>query len=72
MISHVQIFALSIAWVGGWGFLFFTNPELICRLGRIRNPTPKRLKSIKAMGAVELLIVFAGSVLTAVFGLPSK
>lgn len=71
MISEARFFALAVAWVGGWGFLFFTNPQLICRLGRIKNPTSKRLRIIKIMGAVELAIVFTSCVLTAVFGLSS-
>jgi hypothetical protein len=71
MISRAQMFALGVAWVGGWAFLFFTNPGFICRLARIKNPTAKRLKFIKVMGAVELSLVFTGSVLTAIFGLNS-
>ena len=72
MISQVRLFALAVVWVGGWGFLFFTNPQLICRLGRVKDPTPKRLRTIKITGAVELVIVFASCVLTAVFGLASR
>jgi hypothetical protein len=71
MISPTQIFALGVVWVGGWGFLFFTNPAFICRLGTIKNPTAKKLKFIKVMGAVELSLVFTGAVLTAIFGLKS-
>jgi hypothetical protein len=71
MISQIRIFALAIAWVGGWGFLFFTNPQLICRLFRVKNPTPKRLREIKITGAIELALVFTGCIVTAVFGMPS-
>ena len=71
MISQVRMFALGTAWVGGWGFLFFTNPQLICKLFRVKDPTPKRLRAIKITGAIELALVFTGCVLTAVFGMPS-
>jgi hypothetical protein len=71
MISQAQMFALGVAWVGGWGFLFFTNPAFICRLSRIKNPTAKRLKLVKVVGAVELSLVFTGLILTAIFGLNS-
>jgi|HubBroStandDraft_5_1064220.scaffolds.fasta_scaffold661883_1 hypothetical protein len=71
MISQARFFALGVAWVGGSGFLFLTNPQLICRLGRVKNPTSRRLRAIKITGAVELAIVFAGCILTAVFGLSS-
>jgi hypothetical protein len=72
MISQIRMFALGIAWVGGWGFLFFTNPQLSCKLFRIKNPTPKRLRAIKITGAIELALVFTSCVLTAVFGMPSR
>jgi hypothetical protein len=72
MISESRFFALAIAWVGGWGFLFFNNPQLICRLGRVRNPTLRRLRMVKIIGAIELAIVFTSCILTAVFGLPAK
>jgi hypothetical protein len=72
MISEARLFALAVAWVGGWGFLFFTYPQLICRFGRVKNPTPKRLRIVKVTGAVELAIVFTSCVLTALFGLPSN
>ena len=72
MISQTRLFALGVAWVGGWGFLFFTNPQLICRLGRVKNASPKKLRMIKATGAVELAIVFVSCLLTAVFGLRSN
>lgn len=68
MISQAQMYALGVVWVGGWGFLFFTYPELVCRIFRVRNPTPKRLKLMKITGAVELAIVFTASILCAIFG----
>ncbi len=68
MISQAQLYALGVVWVGGWGFLFFTYPALVCRIFRVKNPTPKRLKLIKITGAVELAIVFTASVLCAIFG----
>jgi hypothetical protein len=72
MISQARVFALGIAWVGGWGFLFFTNPQLICRIGRVKNPTAQRLKAIKIIGAVELGLVFVSCILTAILGFPSS
>ena len=71
MISQARMFALGVAWVGGWGFLSFTNPGLICRLSRVKHPTAKRLKFIKVVSAVNLFLVFASAILTAIFGLNS-
>jgi hypothetical protein len=68
MISQAQIYALGVVWVGGWGFMFFVYPELVCRIFRVKNPTLKRLKLIKITGAVELAIVFTASILCAIFG----
>ena len=68
MISQAQIYALGVVWVGGWGFLFFTYPELVCRIFRVNNPTLKRPKLIKITGAVELAIVFTASILCAILG----
>jgi hypothetical protein len=68
MISEERLLALAVAWVGGWGFLAFTYPELISRLGVVKNPTPQRLRRIKMMGAVELIIVFTSCILVAIFG----
>jgi hypothetical protein len=68
MISQAQMYALSVVWVGGWGFLFFTYPELVCRIFRVKNPTPKKLKLIKIMGAVELAIVLTASILYGILG----
>jgi hypothetical protein len=68
MISQAQMYALGVVWVDGWGFLFFTYPELVCRIFRVKNPKPKRLKLIKITGAVELAIVFTASILCAIFG----
>jgi hypothetical protein len=68
-MSQIQAYALGNVWVGGWGFLFFVYPELVCRLFRIRNPTPRRVKMIKITGAVELALVFTGSIFVAIFGL---
>ena len=68
MISQTQIHVLIVVWVGGWGFLFFAYPELVCRIFRLKNPTPKRLKFIKITGAVELGIVFTAFVAYAIFG----
>ena len=68
MMSKLQMFALGVFWVGGWGFLFFEYPELMCRIFRVKNPTPKRLRFARVMGAVELGIVFTGAVLTFVWG----
>ena len=62
MISQVQMYDLGVVWVGGWGFMFFAYPELVCRIFRVKNPTPKRLKLIKITGAVELVLVFSASV----------
>ena len=68
MISQAQIYALGVVWVGGWGFMFFVYPELLCRIFGVKNPTLKRLKLIKITGAVELAIVFTASILYAIFG----
>jgi hypothetical protein len=68
MISQAQLYALGVVWVGGWGFMFFAYPELVCRIFRVKNPTPKRLKFIKIMGAVELGIVFTASIGYAIWG----
>jgi len=68
MISQAQSYALSVAWVGGWGFLFFTYPEGLCRIFRMKSPTPKRIKLIRITGAIELAIVFISSILCAIFG----
>jgi hypothetical protein len=68
MISQAQMYALGVVWVGGWGFLFFTYTDLVCRIFRVKNPTPKRLKLVKITGAVELAIVFTASILCAIFG----
>ena len=68
MISQVQMYALGVVWVGGWGFMFFAYPELVCRIFRVKNPTPKRLKLIKITGAVELDLVFSASIGYAIFG----
>jgi len=70
-MSQTQVFALAVVWVGGWGFLFFTNPAFICRLGMSKNPTAKKLKTVKVIGAVEFALVFVALVLTAVFGVNS-
>ncbi len=72
MISETRLFALGVAWLGGWGLLFFIDPKLICRLGRVRNPTLQRLRIVKTIGAVELALAFASCALVAVFGLPSR
>jgi hypothetical protein len=63
--------AIAVVWVAGWGFPFFTNPRLACRLARRMDPTARRLKFVKAVGAVELSLVFPALVLTAIFGLTS-
>jgi hypothetical protein len=66
--------AVAVVWVGGWGFLFFTQPRFICRLARRLarcDDTGRRLKFVKAVGAVELSLVFIALVLTAIFGLNS-
>jgi hypothetical protein len=68
MISQAQVYALGVAWVGGWGFMFFAYPELVCRIFRVKNPTPKRLKLIKITGAIELAIVFIASIGCAIWG----
>jgi len=56
------MYALGVVWVGGWGFMFFAYPELVCRIFRVKNPTLKRLKLIKITGAVELVLVFSASI----------
>jgi hypothetical protein len=68
MISTAQMYALGVIWVGGWGFVFFSFPEVVCRIFRLKNPTPKRLKLIKIIGAVELAIVFVASLGYAIIG----
>jgi len=68
MISQAQMYALGVVWVGGWGFMFFAYPELVCQIFRVKNPTPKRLKFIKITGAVELVLVFSASIGYAIFG----
>ena len=69
MIPREQVFALGVVWVGGWGFLFFTYPALVSRIFRVKNPTPKRLKAIKIMGAVGLALIFISAISYAMFGL---
>jgi hypothetical protein len=69
MLSSAQFYALSVVWVGGLGFMFFSYPELVCRMFRVKNPTPKRLKLVKITGAVELALLFVGSLSVAIFGL---
>jgi len=54
--------------VGGWGLVFFSFPEVVCRIFRLKNPTPNRLKLIKIIGAVELAIVFVASLGYALIG----
>ena len=68
MISQVQMYALGVVWVGGWGFMFFAYPELVCRIFRVKNPTLKRLKLIKITEAVGLVLVFSASIGYAIFG----
>jgi hypothetical protein len=68
MISTAQMYALCVAWVGGWGLVFFSFPEVVCRIFRLKNPTPNRLKLIKIIGAVELAIVFVASLGYALIG----
>ena len=68
-MSPIQINAIGMAWVGVWGFLFFVYPQFACRLFRVRNPTPARLKMVRIIGAIELALVVSGLVLTAIFGL---
>jgi len=67
-----RFFSLAVAWVGGWGFLFFSYPQLVCRIGRVKVPTPRRLKLIKMTGAVELAILLASCILVGIFGFPAK
>ncbi|MGA9057176.1 MAG: hypothetical protein WB763_11760 [Terriglobia bacterium] len=67
MISHEQFFALGVVWVGGWGFLFFNYPSVVCRISR-QGPTTKRLHRMRIMGAVELAIVFISAVATFIGG----
>jgi hypothetical protein len=69
MISEVRLFALGVIWVGGWGFLFFAYPEIVCKLFRVKNPTSKRLKLIRIAGAIELALVFFSAVGVAIFGI---
>jgi len=69
MISQTQEFAIGIIWVGGWGFAFFTYPELVCKIFGPRTPIPKRVKWARATGAVALAIVFVSCVGVALFGL---
>jgi hypothetical protein len=71
MLSSEQMSALGVIWVGGWGFLFFDYPQIVCRIF-FREPTPKRLRNIRIMGAVELAIVFASAIITFVCGFFSK
>jgi hypothetical protein len=68
MISEVRLFALGVIWVGGWGFLFFAYPEIVCKLLRAKNPTPKRLRLMRITGAIELALVFLSAVGIAIFG----
>jgi len=67
MLSELQMFALGVIWVGGWGFLFFEYPEFTCRMFR-KKPTEKWLRFSRITGAVELGIVFTSAVLTFVWG----
>ena len=67
MISHEQGFALGVIWVGGWGFLFFNYPASICRMSR-QEATPKRLRLIRIIGAIELVIVLCSAMAEFVWG----
>jgi hypothetical protein len=57
-----------VDWVGGWGFLFFTYPETVCRIFRVKKPTPQQLKLVRTTGAIELVLVFLGALGIAIFG----
>jgi hypothetical protein len=50
--------------------MFFAYPELVCRLFKVKNPTPKRLRIMKIIGAIELGLTLISSVLVAIFGAP--
>ena len=71
-VSQTRMLRLLLR-IGGWGFLFFTQPRVICRLAcrlacqlaRCNDPTARRLKFVKAVGAVELSLVFTALVFTA-------
>lgn len=71
MLSHEQLFALGVLWVGGWGFLCFTYPDALCRILR-RDATPKRVRLIRLQGAIGLIIVFWSAVFEFVSGFFSK
>jgi hypothetical protein len=60
MLSQEQMFALSVIWVGGWGFLFFHYPEALCRLFH-RETTPKRLRLMRIMGAIGLILTLCSA-----------
>ncbi len=70
MNSFVRLYALGIVWVGGGGFLFFAYPEVVCRLFRMKNPTPKRLRIMRITGAIELGLTFSSAVVVVIFGAP--
>jgi hypothetical protein len=68
MLSHAQMYALCVVWVGGWGFVFFSFPEVGCRIFRLKDRTPKRLRLVKIIGAIELAIVFVACAGYAILG----
>jgi hypothetical protein len=62
VLSREQMLAFGVVWVGGMGLVFFLHPEVICRMFK-QDPTPRRLRIIHVIGAVELWIVFCGCAL---------
>jgi hypothetical protein len=68
VISREQLLALGVLWVGGWAFLCFDYPRLVCRVLQIKNPTDKRLRMMRKMGAVFLIWTFASLLITFVSG----
>ncbi len=69
MISDAQFFALGVVWVGGWGFVFFTWPEKVCQLFRVRPFSEKRVRLAKVMGGIGLALTFISALSVAIFGL---
>jgi len=61
MAIQKEIFPSGVIWVGGFGFLCFAYPSVVCRITR-QEPTPERLRLFKIMGAVELIAVYLSAV----------
>jgi hypothetical protein len=69
-MAHVLKIVI-VVWVAGWGFLFVTCPFVACRIFR-QEATPGRLRTMRRLGAVELVLVAAGGIIATAYRLISN